>query len=229
MTYVALSRDMNVSTSCAVSKDFKKWKRLGVIFREQNKDVVLFPETIEGKYFALNRPEGSFQFTQPDILVSSSEDLESWGRPRSLKLVKERSWDSGKLGAGPPPIKIEGGWLIIYHGIVTKNARRRKGFFGRLKSLFKEKKKDLVRYYAGVALLDLRNPSKVIKKMKDPLFSPNKSYEKSPYENKRVVFPTGLVEDLNGNDLLVYSGGGDVLVTAKKIALSEILRRLETF
>ena len=43
----------------------------------------------------------------------------------------------------------------------------------------------------------------------------------------RVVFPTGLVLDKDKKYILLYSGGGDKVVTVKKIKISEILDKLE--
>ena len=105
MTYVSLSREENISTSYAISNDCVNWYRRGIIFKEQNKDVVLFPEMIHKQYVAFNRPEGNFQFSPPHIWISYSRDLEHWGDSDSLKITKPGQWDYGRIGAGPPPIK----------------------------------------------------------------------------------------------------------------------------
>ena len=82
-------------------------------------------------------------------------------------------------------------------------------------------------YSVGAALLDLINPEKVIAKSKNPIIVPKKDYERGTFENKRVVFPTGLVVDENGKDLLIFSGGGDVVTTVKKVSLNEIMKSLK--
>src|SRR3989344_8236275 len=117
MTYVGVSIDEGVSTYLAVSKDLKKWKRMGIIFREQNKDAVLFSEKIDGEYVALNRPESLFDFSRPGIWISYSKDLIYWGRDKNVFRGRENSWDSARVGAGPPPIITKFGWLLIYHGV----------------------------------------------------------------------------------------------------------------
>lgn len=230
MTYVTLSREMNVSSSLAISNDCKTWFRRGIIFAEQNKDAVVFPEMINEQYLALNRPEGNFQFSSPDIILSYSKDLHSWGWPVQLKLCKKKdAWDSGRVGAGPPPIKTEKGWLLIYHGVIEK-ARRKHGFFNEISTIFgvpQEEHRDV--YCVGAALLELENPKKVIAKSKHPIIYPKRSYERGTFESKDVVFPTGLVMDLNGKDVLLYSGGGDIVTTVKKISLAEIMGSLEKF
>lgn len=219
MTYVGLSKSENISTYIAISKDCKNWFRRGIIFEEQNKDVVIFPEIIKDRYFAFNRPEGNFEFSPPHIWISSSSDLESWGRSYSLKLLRNK-WDSGRLGAGPPPLKTDKGWIFIYHAVQEKEENP-KTLIKKLKKFFSNKKVKIT-YLVGVALLDLENPRKIIAKAKNPIIIPVKKYEKKSLEDKDVVFPTGIVADLNGKDLLIYSGGGDAVTTVKKIALKEI-------
>ena len=228
MTYVTLSRAENISTSLAVSKDLKKWKRLGIIFGEQDKDVVLFPEKIKGEYVAFDRPESSFHFTPPHIWVAYSKDLISWGKLDALNLTKKGEWDYERTGAGPPPIKTDKGWLLIYHGVISNKKRKtvdkiveRMNISGTISGTLR--KRDSL-YCGGVALLDLKNPKKIIAKSKVPILFPMKRHEISIYEDKRIIFPTGAVVD--GKDLLIYSGAGDALITVKKISLSRLFKKL---
>ena len=210
MTYVGVSTNEGVSTFLAASKDLKKWQRKGIIFRETNKDAVLFPEKIKGKYVALHRPQGFYVFSKPSIWVSYSPDLIYWGREKSIIKPRENSWESDKIGAGAPPIKTDKGWLLIYHGAEKKNKKRT--------------------YYAGVLLLDLKNPEKVIARSppNKPLIRPVKSYEKKGFVDN-VVFPTGAVPSLDGKDLLIYSGGADSVVSVKKISFKEIFKSMKYF
>lgn len=206
MTYVTLSKSSNVSSSYAVSKNMRAWKREGIIFREQNKDVVIFPEKINGKYYAINRPEGTFQFSSPHMWIAESNDLNYWGEPTQIELGKDGTWDSGRVGAGTPPIKTKKGWLLFYHGVIDKPHR--------------------AIYGAGAVLLDLNNPRKVISKTKKPIIMPHEDYEKGVFEKKDVVFPTGVVWHENKEDLLVYSGGGDIVTSVRQISLKDIMRSL---
>jgi predicted GH43/DUF377 family glycosyl hydrolase len=210
MTYVAVSRNEGISTCLAVSKNLKNWQRRGIIFREQNKDVVIFPEKINGKFVALHRPEGSFHFSRPSIWVSYSPDLVYWGREKSIVQPRENSWESERIGSGTVPIKTKEGWLEIYHGVQKK---------GRKKI-----------YSAGALLLGLKNPEKIVARspVGRPLLEPNQEYEKHGFVSN-VVFPTGAIMDLNGNDLLLYCGGGDKVISVKKIALKEILNSMEYY
>jgi len=210
MTYVSVSDDTGVSSSLAISKDLKNWKRKGIIFQEQNKDVVLFPEKINGKFVALNRPESGFIFSRPATWISYSKNLIYWGKEFKILKTRRKSWDSNRLGAGPTPIKTEKGWLVIYHGVS-----------------FKEEKSV---YSAGVALFDLNNPAKLIARSPrdKPLISPTKSYEKKGFMNN-VVFPTGAIPTLDGKDLLIYSGGADSAISVRQISFEKIFKSMEYY
>lgn len=232
MTYVSLSMKSNISTSYAISNDCIHWHRRGIIFREQNKDVVIFPEKVRGKYVAFDRPEGSFQFTPPHIWISYSKDLEFWGEPKPMFFSKKGEWDYTRIGSGPPPIKTDKGWLLIYHGVVNiKKHRIEEPILDKIKnfvkSFFHEENNIENVYCVGAALFDLKNPKKLISKTKYPIIIPRKSYEKGPWKNMRVVFPTGLVLDKDKRYILLYSGGGDRVITVKKIKLSEIFKKME--
>lgn len=205
MIYVSVSVNTGVSTSLAVSRDCKRWQRKGIIFRETNKDVVIFPEKVKGRYIALHRPQGFYIMSRPSIWISHSPDLIYWGKETSIIKPRENSWDSGKIGSGAPPIKTKKGWLMIYHGADDKK-----------------------RYYAGAVLLDLKNPEKIIARSppNKPLIKPVKSYEKKGFTDN-VIFPTGAVPSLDGKDLLIYSGGADKVVSVKKISFKEIFKSMK--
>ena len=208
MTYVTISDKEGVCTSLAVSKDCLNWKRKGIIFREQNKDVVIFPEKIKGKYIALHRPEGFFEFSKPSIWISHSPDMIHWGEEKSIIQPRKNSWEQDRIGGGAPPIKTKKGWLIIYHGVKNKGG----------KSI----------YSAGAVLLNLKDPSKIIaRSSKDkPLLIPNNKYEKHGFINN-VVFPTGAIPTLDKKSLLIYSGGADKFVSVKKISFKDIFKNMK--
>ena len=210
MTYVSISINEGVSTSLAASNDLIRWNRKGIIFREQNKDAALFPEKIKGKYVALHRPEGFFEFSRPSIWISYSPDLTYWGRERSIVQPRAGSWDRRRIGAGAPPVKTKKGWLCIYHGV-------------------REEEKNSV-YSAGAFLLDLKNPEKVLARtpINKPLIFPEKIYEQSGYMNN-VIFPTGAILDNDKEDLLIYSGGADSVVSVKKLGIKDIFKSMEYY
>ena len=200
MTYVTISEDMGICGSLATSLDATKWHRKGIIFRKQNKNIALFPEKINGKYVALNRPEGSLNFSDPSIWLSYSPDLKYWGEEKSIIHPRKNSWDEAK--------KTKKGWLLIYHGI--------------------KREKDKKTYSAGAALLNLKSPEKIIARSptNKPLFSPEEEFEKNGFVNQ-VAFPTGIVPDLDGKSVLIFSGGADKVVTMRKFLIKDILDSLE--
>ena len=208
MTYVTVSEDTGICGSLATSPDATKWQRKGIIFCKQNKNVVLFPEKIGGRYVALHRPEGSLNFSDPSIWISYSPDLKYWGEETSIIHPRKESWDEARIGAGPPPIKTAKGWLLIHHGI--------------------KKEKDKKVYSAGAVLLDLKSPEKVIARSpkNKPLFGPEEDFEKNGFVNQ-VAFPTGMVPDLDGKSVLIFSGGADRVITMRKITIEDILNSLE--
>jgi len=206
MTFASISHNEGVSTELALSKDLRKWKRQGIIFREQNKDVVIFPEKINGKFVALHRPEGNFVFSKPSIWISYSKDLIYWGKEKSI-VQPRKGWEEERIGGGTVPIKTKEGWLEIYHG-VRKSGKKRV-------------------YSAGALLLGLKNPEKIIARSpaKKPLFAPEKGFERKGFVNN-VVFPTAAILDLNKKDLLVYYGAADSRIAVKKMALKDILNSM---
>src|SRR3989344_4313805 len=224
MTYVGLSRDEGISTYLAVSENGIKWERKGIIFGEQDKDVVLFPEKIKDKYVAFDRPEGNFEFSTPHIWIAYSKDLLHWGELKTIQLFPKHK-DFFRSGAGPPPIKTEKGWLFIFHEVTSQQSS---GFWLNVKRFFGIKIKpgpDV--YNVWATLLDLNNPEKLIATSSNPIIIPKKKYEIS-FEGKRVVFPTGIVLDKKGKYILLYSGAGDIYVTVKKIKIDDVLRILKS-
>ena len=113
-TYVAVSRH-GAATALASTTDFRRFDRHGVIFCPENKDVVLFPERIDGQYVALHRPNAATPFCRPEMWVARSPDLIHWGRHECLH-GGGAEWETGRVGAGTPPVRVDDGWLEIYHG-----------------------------------------------------------------------------------------------------------------
>ena len=143
----------NVPWRCRVgllsTRDFKTFTKRGCILPDMdNKDVVLFPEKVNGQYVMLHR-------IFPNIWMAYSDDLMTWHDHKLLLRVQPSSWDCDRIGAGAPPIKTEDGWLNFYHGVDHQR-----------------------NYRLGVLLLDLDDPSKVIGRSAEPILSPEKDYEK---------------------------------------------------
>jgi predicted GH43/DUF377 family glycosyl hydrolase len=200
-TYVAVSRH-GPATALASTKDFATFTRHGVIFPIENKDVVLFPETIDGEYVALHRPVGGTPFTQPEIWLARSSDMVHWGRHRVL-LGSDSGWDAGRVGAGAPPLRTPDGWLEFYHGSTRPAGDGSVGA-----------------YSAGALLLDLHEPHRIVRKSPKPILVPETDFEQSGFV-PNVVFPTGVVD--RGETLLVYYGAADTACAVVELSMDEIL------
>ena len=105
-TYVSVSRH-GAGTALASTTDFKSFDRHGMIFCPENKDVVLFPERIDGEYVALHRPNAATPFCRPEMWVARSPDLIHWGRHECLH-GGGAAWETGRVGAGTPPVRVDG-------------------------------------------------------------------------------------------------------------------------
>ncbi len=187
ITYVAVSRH-GVATALASTKDWETFERHGIIFYPENKDVVLFPQQVNGEYFALHRPNPNSHFSRPEIWLARSPDLLHWGQHECL-YRGDADWESDRIGAGCPPIAIQEGWLEIYHG-----SRRATGAG------------EVGAYSAGALLLDRENPARILRRSYEPILKPTADFEKSGFVHN-VVFPTALIDQGEISTSLLWGGG----------------------
>jgi predicted GH43/DUF377 family glycosyl hydrolase len=205
-----VSEGPTASTALATTTDFKNYTRLGIITSKgsDNKDVVLFPEKTSNAeeksgnttYLFLHRPASwvgsKFGVNRPSIWLGEGDALTKFEK-HTLLLKPEQEWEALKIGAGPPPLKTKDGWLLIYHGKDTQAV-----------------------YRAGAALLDLKDPTKVLGRTKKPILEPLEAYEKNG-DVKNVVFPTGACT-MDGT-LFVYYGAADKVCCLATINLESLL------
>lgn len=240
ITYVALSQrireggkptyeiihNLNSQTALVTTKDFVEFQRHGIITPRDsdNRDVVIFPEKIDGRFAILHRPhrwcKNWFKDPRskkidvgvpvpfeklpqrPATWVSYSHDLKEWSD--HALLIRSSHKKDEKTGPGAPPIRTDKGWLLIYHHV-------------------KKDKKGRIIYTAKAALLDLKNPSKIIAKIPYPILDPKEKYEVSG-DVDNVVFPTGIL--VKGGELFVYYGTADKYCGVATITLNEIIDEL---
>lgn len=183
--------DGDYRISLATSKNLIDWQRHGVMLDEANKDASLFPEKIGGKYLMFHR-------RPPDIWLTTSDDLVNWDDHQLvMKVLPDSTWENKKIGIGGTPIKRDDGWLLIYHGVSKDN-----------------------HYSLGIALLDLKDPTKVIARQAEPILEPELDWEVNGYV-PNVVFSCGQV--VIGDELFVYYGGADTAIGVAKIRMDEIV------
>ena len=201
ITYVAVSR-LGITTARLTTTDFRSFERHGTMLEPDQKDVVLFPEQVGGRYLALTRPmPGSFGRVL-GLWLSESDDLVHWGNPRPIAQPRSGTWDEMRIGASLVPIRVDGGWLEIYHGADRDN-----------------------RYGVGALLLDAGDPTKVLARTDRPLLAPEAEYELDGFLHD-VVFPSGHV-DLGDGDIRVYYGAADTSVCAADMAIDDVLSALD--
>jgi beta-1,2-mannobiose phosphorylase / 1,2-beta-oligomannan phosphorylase len=205
-TYVAVSRH-GAATALASTTDFHRFDRHGVIFCPENKDVVLFPERIDGEYVALHRPNAATPFCRPEMWIARSPDLIHWGGHECLH-GGGADWETGRVGAGTPPVRVDAGWLEIYHG---NRQPTRPGEVGT--------------YATGLLLLDPTNPARVLRRTAASIFEPTAEFERHGFVPD-VVFPTGIVP--SGDSYLVYYGAADSCTAVVEFSKHEILEALSS-
>lgn len=212
ITYTALSEPASSGKGyrigLASTKDFSKVEKQGIIGPNVNdKDTVIFPDKINGKIAVLHRIEPDIQIIYFDDIeqLKENHDYKFWEKylkelDKYIVLKRKHGWESEKIGVGPPPIKTEEGWLLIYHS-VDKNKT----------------------YRIGGALLDLDNPQKVIAHSSNPILEPKMEYERIG-DVSNVIFPEGTV--VKGNELLVYYGAADKTCCLATCKLDELIDSL---
>jgi predicted GH43/DUF377 family glycosyl hydrolase len=191
--------EFGVGVGLIITKDWKNFRREGMIFPPHNKDCAIFEEKINGKYYALHRPS-SPELGGNYIWVSESPDLIHWGRHKCIATSRSGMWDSVRVGAGAAPLRTEKGWLEIYHGADSDH-----------------------RYCLGALLLDINDPSKVLARSTEPVMEPLQSYEQTGFFGN-VIFTNG--HYVKGDDIFMYYGASDEVICGARLSISEILSTL---
>lgn len=197
----------NARVILAETKDFTAFKKLGVVGPDcQDKDAMIFPERIDGKVGYIHRIEPNIQlayFENIDHLIQPEKNYWS-AHMESLAdhtiLTRSYEWEAVKIGAGPPPILTDAGWLLIYHGVDRDYT-----------------------YRAGAALLDLKNPFRTIARLPYPILEPRREYEKYGDVNM-VVFPEGIMRF--DNELFIFYGAADKVIGLAACSLSKLIDAL---
>jgi len=201
LTYSAYSRH-GVRIGLAKTQDFKTVERISMITQSDLRNVVIFPEKINGMYVRLDRPHS--EISKWSIWISYSPDLIHWGDSKVIIKPETYHWDEMKIGPGATPIKTERGWLNIYHGVFETMSG--------------------VVYRLGVALHDLDDPSIIIGVSDEWILQPEAPWEITGYV-PNVVFTCGAVEEKgkNGNNVKIYWGGADSVMCVGTAKIDELV------
>ncbi|MBN1436587.1 MAG: glycoside hydrolase family 130 protein [Sedimentisphaerales bacterium] len=193
----------------AYTYDFQQFYQLENAFLPSNRNGVLFPRKIKGKYFMLSRPSDNGHTPFGDIFCSESPDMIHWGRHRHVMAPKrdKLTWQCTKIGAGPIPIETTEGWLMFYHGVLTSC----NGFV----------------YSMGAALLDIDTPWKVLYRTKPYLLSPQKLYE-CVGDVPNVVFPCAALCDAPSGRIAIYYGCADTTTSLAFCQVDELIEFIKS-
>ncbi|MFH1879144.1 MAG: glycoside hydrolase family 130 protein [Candidatus Omnitrophota bacterium] len=189
----------------AETRDFNTFSQKENLLMPPNRNCVIFPRKIKGKYAILSRPSDRGHTPFGDIFYSTSPDLVHWGCHRHVFGTLNSGWQSTKVGPGPVPIETKEGWLLIYHGVWTSC----NGYI----------------YYAGGALLDLEEPWKVLYRTKDYLLAPTELYERVG-DVPNVVFPSSAV--VNDGVIRLYYGCADTCISMAEAELADVINFVKT-
>lgn len=186
----------------ATTQDFREVEHVGVALPPEDKNASLLPRHIDGSFVLFHRPV-SHMSGRADVWLSRSMDLRSWSAPDPVLAARESIWwDSVRIGMGPPPLETPHGWLGVYHGVKQTVSS---GI-----------------YRAGLVLLDLNDPTRVLRRSDDWVLSPTAPYERIG-DVPNVVFPTGLVHDRAADELRLYYGAADTVVAMASAPLADVV------
>jgi predicted GH43/DUF377 family glycosyl hydrolase len=199
ITYTAYSRG-GPGISLAVTEDFRHFERYGDILPPDDKDSALLPRRI-GEYWALiHRPVAPLG---THVWISYSPDLRHWGNHKMILPARDGAWwDATKIGLASPPVETEEGWLVIYHGV-------RHAPSGCI-------------YRLGLALLDLEQPERCLRRGPSWVFAPEETYEREG-DIGNVVFPCGYTLGEDGDTINLYYGAADTCVALATGSIRQML------
>lgn len=186
------------------TEDFRRFVKRDDPFLPFNRNGVLFPRKINGRYAMLSRPSDSGHTPFGDIFYSESPDLVYWGRHRHL-MGKSSAlwWENVKIGGGCAPIETDVGWLLFYHGVTgTCN-----GYV----------------YSIGGAILDRDDPSKVLYRSKNFLLTPTTDYETNGFV-PNVAFPCSALVCAETGRIAIYYGAADTYMAVAFTTADEVCK-----
>ena len=204
--------DNMTRSGIAVSEDRVHWRHhvWATPPDMDDRDVILFPEKIGGRFALLRRP---LQFVGPEygtehpgIWLCYSDDLRTWSEPRLL-IKPEFAWEDNRIGGSTPPLRTDAGWLVLYHGVETQDRGLRR-----------------VCYRLGALLLDLDDPTRVLARTSRPIMEPETYYERFGLYIPNVIFPTANV--VKDGLLYLYYGVCDTAIALATVPLNDLVEHV---
>ncbi len=188
----------------SLTEDFVTVETRGVITRPEDKNAALLPERIGGNWILFHRPTMNVLGSpRGGISLSRSPDLVNWSSPEPVMRPRGGAyWDSLRIGIGPPLIRTDQGWLLIYHGV-------KETVTGGI-------------YRMGLALLDLDEPTRVIRRARDWVLGPLTDYERVG-DVPNALFACGLVADEAAGLIHLYYGAADTSIGLATARLDDLM------
>jgi predicted GH43/DUF377 family glycosyl hydrolase len=203
IAYTAYSRG-GPGVALALTEDFRRFERYGLIMQPDDKDAALLPRRINGSFALIHRPVTD---RGAHIWISFSPDLRNWGNHKMVLAARLGSWwDANRVGLSPPLIETPRGWLMLYHGVKRTGA-------GCL-------------YRLGVALLDLETAERCLLRGDSWIFGPETAYEREG-DVGYVTFPCGWTVGPDGDTINLYYGAADTSIALATGRVSHLLDWLD--
>jgi predicted GH43/DUF377 family glycosyl hydrolase len=203
IAYTAYSRG-GPGVALALTEDFRRFERCGLVMQPDDKDAALLPRRIDGRFALIHRPVTD---SGAHVWMSFSPDLRNWGGHKLVLSARRGAWwDANHIGLSPPLIETERGWLMLYHGV------RRTGA-GCL-------------YRVGVALLDLETAEHCLLRGDSWIFGPEQPYEIEG-DVGHVTFPCGTTIGDDGDTINMYYGAADTCMALATGSIRQILGWLD--
>ncbi len=199
----------------AVTEDFDKFEILS-LSAPDNRNMVLFPEKINGRFMRLERPlpvysRGANQKESFDLWCSFSPECRYWGDTALMLGAEKVPYANSKIGPGAPPIKTKDGWLCTIHAVHKVDSD--------LPCWHRDWRKV---YMGGLMLLDLENPTKIISLAQKPLLVPEEQYETHGFRGS-VIFPGGMILEETG-EVKIYYGSADTVECLATADVDDLVR-----
>lgn len=202
----ARTAGVSISVADFKNKRFGKWSKRVLLtpppmrWGMGGKNAALAPEKVGDRYAIFHRiwPDICIDYTE-HLDLSEFEHPDRWLEPRSRISIRPSYWDSGKVAVGPPPLKIDEGWLLIYTGVSQQTHDG---------------------YKIGAMILDGEDPSRVLYRSVRPILSPRKWYEREGLV-PNIAYPCGAV--IKDGTVFIYYGGADTYACAASAPLTGLV------
>jgi len=217
VAYICFAMDTRHGLRGGIAKttDFTDFEILSLSVPD-NRNMVLFPEKIGGRYCRLERPMPIYSRGHKDRFdtwLSYSPDLRCWGDSALVLAVEDVPYANDKTGPAAPPVKTKYGWLATYHAVDRDDTRGKNGWEAKWQK----------RYCAGIMLLDLEDPSKVIGNYPLPLLAPEAPYEIAGGFRNHAIFPCGMILEDSG-EVKLYYGAADIVTCLATADADDLVR-----